>query len=225
MEIEHITRISFTAGGALEDQGHLAVSHGLLGKVIKHDEHIVALIHEPLTDGAASVGGQVLVDRRIRSGSTDDGGVLHRASVFERLHHTGDVGLLLADGDVDAVKGLVALELALGGSLVLLRLGNDGVHCDGGLAGGAVTNDQFTLAATNRDHGVDGHNAGLHRHRDRLTCDDARSELFNGVTGFHPSRHPCHRSAGRGRSPRGPAGCGRLARKADGRWCGLRRQP
>ena len=34
----------------------------------------------------------------------------------------GDVGLLLADGDVDGIERLVVLELALLGGLVVLRL-------------------------------------------------------------------------------------------------------
>ncbi len=59
----------------------------------------------------------------------------------------GDVGELLADGDVDAVERLVVLQLALLGGLVLLGLGNDGVHRDGGLAGGTVTDDELALAA------------------------------------------------------------------------------
>ena len=78
----------------------------------------------------------------------------------------------------------MALELALLGGLVLLGLGDDGVHRDGGLAGGAVTDDQFALAATDRDHGVDGHDAGLHGNGHGLTGNDARSQLLNGILGF-----------------------------------------
>ena len=44
---------------------------------------------------------------------------------------------------------------------------------DGGFAGLAVADDQLTLAATDRRHGVDGLDAGLQRLMNRLTVDDA----------------------------------------------------
>ena len=97
------------------------------------------------------------------------------------LCDAGDVGELLADGDVDAVERLVVLELALLGGLVLLGLGNDGVDRDGGLAGGAVADDQLALAAADRDHRVDRHDAGLHRHGNRLPLDDARRDLLHRI--------------------------------------------
>ncbi len=75
-------------------------------------------------------------------------------------------------------------ELALFGSLVLLGLGDDGVHRDGGLAGGAVTDDQLTLTTADWDHGVDAHDAGLHRNGHRFTGDDARSEFFDRILRF-----------------------------------------
>ena len=93
--------------------GHLAIGDGLLGKIIEDDERILALIHEPLADGAAGVGREVLIHRGIGGGGADDDRVFHRAGIFERLHDAGDVRLLLADGDVDAVKRLVPLQLPL----------------------------------------------------------------------------------------------------------------
>jgi hypothetical protein len=110
VEIEHVTRISFTTGRTLQDEGHLAIGDGLLGKVIKHDEHVLSLVHEVFADGATGIRGEVLVHRGVGSGSGDDGGVFHRAGVFEGLDDAGNVRLLLADGDVDAVEGLVALR-------------------------------------------------------------------------------------------------------------------
>ena len=188
MEVEHVAWIGFAAGGTLEQEGNLAVGDGLFGKVIEHDEGVLALVHEPLTDGAASVRGEVLVHRWIGSGSADDHGVFHGACIFEGLDDAGHVGLLLADGDVDAVEWLVALEFALLSGFVLLGLGNDGVHRDGGFAGGAVTDDEFALATANRDHGVDGHDAGLHGDGHGLTGDDAGSEFFDRILGIGDDR-------------------------------------
>src|SRR6185503_5744498 len=36
-------------------------------------------------------------------------------------------------------------------------------------------------AASNRNHGVDCHNAGLDRLADRFSLDDSRGDLFNGI--------------------------------------------
>ena len=184
MEVENVTWISFTTRRTLQDEGNLTIGDGLFGKVIENDKRVLALVHEPFADGAASIRSEVLVHCGIRSRGRDDGRVFHRASIFQRFHDTGDVGLLLADGDVDAIERLVTLELALLSGFVLLRLRNDGIHRDGGLACGTVANDKLTLAATNRDHGIDAHDAGLDRNGNGFTGDDARSQLLDGILGF-----------------------------------------
>ena len=106
-------------------------------------------IAEVLAHGAAGEGRQVLHGRGVGGGGRDHDGVLHGAVIFERLHHLRDGGALLADGDVDADH-------------VAALLIDDGVEGDGGLAGLAVADDQLALAAADRDHGVDGLDAGLH---------------------------------------------------------------
>src|SRR6202040_4114667 len=55
---------------------------------------------------------------------------------------------------------------------------DDGVERDGGLAGLAVADDQFALAATNRNHAVNGLQPGGHGLAHRLTIDDAGSNAF-----------------------------------------------
>jgi hypothetical protein len=50
----------------------------------------------------------------------------------------------------------------------------DRVDGDRGLAGLAVTNDEFALTTADRGHRVDHLDAGLHRLLDRLALDDAR---------------------------------------------------
>ena len=181
VEVENVTGISFATGRAAEDQGHLAVGHGVLGKVVEHDEAVLALVHEVFRDGATGIRGEVLHRGGIRGGSGDDGGVFHRAGVFEGLLDPGDVGELLADGDVDAIHRLVVLQLALLGGLVLLRLGNDRVHGDGGFAGGAVADDQLALATADRHHRVDRHDPGLHGDRNGFPLDDAGSDFLHRV--------------------------------------------
>ena len=66
-----------------------------------------------------------------------------------------DGRLLLADGDVEAENALALLV-------------DDRVDRDGGLAGLAVADDELALTAADRDHRVDGLDAGLERLLDRL---------------------------------------------------------
>ena len=188
VKIEHVARIGFATGGALEEQGNLTVGYSLFRKVIEDDEGVLALVHEPFADRATGVGGEVLIDGGIGGRGADDDGVFHGPGVFEGLDDAGDVGLLLADGDVDAVERLVAGELALFGGFILLGLGNDSVHRDGGLAGGAVADDEFALTAADRDHGIDGHDAGLDGDGDGFTGNDPGGEFFDRILGIGNDR-------------------------------------
>src|SRR5690606_16069526 len=72
------------------------------------------------------------------------------------------------DRDVDAVE-LLAL-VAAGVDVLLVDEGVDG---DGGLAGLAVTDDEFALATPDGDQGVDRLEAGLHRLMHGFARDDA----------------------------------------------------
>ena len=52
---------------------------------------------------------------------------------------------------------------------------------DRGLAGAAVADDQLALAAADRDHGVDGHDAGEERLGNGFTDDDAGGDLLDRI--------------------------------------------
>ena len=67
------------------------------------------------------------------------------------------------------------------GRLVQARLVDDRVDADGGLAGRTVADDQFALAAADRDHRVNRHDAGLHRLADGFAADDAGRDLFHRI--------------------------------------------
>src|SRR5690606_37254759 len=107
---------------------------------------------------------------RRRSGDHD--GVRHGIVFFQLAHDVGDRALLLADRDVDAFDA---------GTLLV----DDRVDRQRGLAGLAVADDQFALAAADRDHRVDRLVTGLHRLVDRLAPDHAGGDLFDrrGVFG------------------------------------------
>ena len=78
----------------------------------------------------------------------------------------------------------MVFEATFSSGLVLIGLRNDGVDRDGRLAGGAVTNDELTLAPANRNHSVNGSNTGLKRNRNGLTLNNPGSNLLNRIFGF-----------------------------------------
>ena len=72
----------------------------------------------------------------------------------------------MADYDIDADNALPFLV-------------QDGIHRHGRLAGAAVADDQLTLAAADRDHGVDRLDTGLQRFFNRLPVGNARRRIFH----------------------------------------------
>ena len=161
VQVEDVARVGLAARRAAQQQRHLAVGLGLLGQVVVDDEGVLAVVHPVLAHGAAGVGGQVLERGGVGGAGQDHHRVLEGAVALEGGHGLGDRGLLLADGDVDALHPQALLV-------------EDGVDGDGGLARLAVADDELALAAADRGHGVDGLDAGLQRLAHRLALDDAR---------------------------------------------------
>src|SRR5690606_34274702 len=168
VQVEDVARVGFTARRTAQQQRHLAISHGLLGQVVIDDQAVHAVVAEILAHGGAGERSQELQRGRFRRRGGHDDGVFQRARLFEGLDDLGHGRALLTDGDVDAVQ-LGRLVVRLVGRLLV----QDGVDGDGGLADLTVANDQLALAAADRDQGVDGLHARLHRLVNRFTRDDA----------------------------------------------------
>ena len=168
VQVEDVAGVSLTAGGAAQQQRQGTVCHRVLGQVVVDDEHVPALGHEVLADGGTGVGSHILHGRRLAGCGGNDDAVIHGAVLFQRLTQAGDGGGLLADAHVDADH-------------ILTLLVQNGVDGDRGLAGLTVADDQFTLAAADGDHGVDGQDAGLHGLGDRFTADNAGSLMLDGA--------------------------------------------
>ena len=107
-------------------------------------------------------------------GSGDDDAVVHRAVIRQRLHHLRDGRALLPDRAVDANHVAAALI-------------QNRVENDRGLAGLAVADDQFALAAPDRNHRVNGFDARLQRLAHRLAIHHARRNAFERIAlvGLH----------------------------------------
>src|SRR5580658_2680091 len=129
---------------------------------------MAAGIAEELAHGAARIRGDVLHGSGVRGSGGDDDSVIHGAELLEGLDDLSDGGAFLADGDVDAND-------------VAAFLIDDGVEGDGSLSGLAVADEQFALAAANRDHCVDGLDAGLQRLLHGHAVDHAGRDALDGT--------------------------------------------
>jgi hypothetical protein len=130
---------------------------------------VLAVITEPFTHGAASERSNILQRSSLRSSRSNNGDILHGISLLKGLDELGNGGTLLTNGNVDAVE-LLALVVAIVPALLV----QDGVKSDGSLTGLTITDDKLTLATTDRHHGVDGFETGLHRLVDGTTGQDTR---------------------------------------------------
>jgi hypothetical protein len=142
VQIKHITGVGFSTWGSSQQERHLSVGHGLLGKIVVDDEGVSAVVSEIFTDGAAGIGGQVLKWGGVGSGGGHHDGVGHGTVFSENFHQVGHGGTLLADSDVDAVQhfvGVVVIEVSL--------LIQNCVNGDGGLTGLSVADDQLSLSS------------------------------------------------------------------------------
>ena len=166
VKIEHVTGISFASRWTAQQQRDLAIGDGVLGKIVVDAQRVPLGIAEIFAHGAGSVGRDVLHGRGIGRRGRNDDGVIHRAVVVQGLHHLRDRGALLPDGAINADQ-VAALTV------------DDGVERDRGLAGLAIADDQFALAAADRNHRVDGLQSGGHRLTYRLAVDDAGRQALN----------------------------------------------
>ncbi len=91
MKVEDVTRIRFTSGWTLQDQGNLTISNRLLGKVIIYDERVHAIVHEELTHRCTGEWCDVLVGRIVASRGTHDDRVFHRSGLLEDSNGASNV--------------------------------------------------------------------------------------------------------------------------------------
>ena len=168
VQVEHVAGIRFASRRAAQQQRHLTVGRCLLGQVVIHNQRILPTVAEILAHGAAGVRGHILHGCRLGGRRRHNNGVVHRASFFQRAHHVFDGRGLLTDCHIDA-------------NHVLAFLIDDGVNRHSGFPRLAVANNQFTLAAPDGHHGVNGFQAGLHRLAHRLARNHAGRHFFNHV--------------------------------------------
>lgn len=127
VEIEDITRVSFSTRGSSQQKRHLSVSDGLLGKIVVDDESVFTVVSEVFTNSATRVRSQELKGSGIRSSSADNNSELHAVVLLKNGDEIGNSGSLLTNCNVDAVKLFVDISTVESFSLV-----DDGVNSNGG---------------------------------------------------------------------------------------------
>ena len=139
MQIKHIAGIGLTAGAALQQQAEGSVGNGVLGKIVVHDQHILAAAHKIFAHGAACVGGNILQRGRIAGRGIHHNAVVQRIVAAQHFHKLRHAGSLLPNGHINAHHALALLV-------------QNGIQRNGGFAGLAVADDQLTLAAADGKH-------------------------------------------------------------------------
>ena len=150
MKVENVTRISLTAWRTADQKRKCTVSHRMFTQVIVDDEYIFSFVHKVFAHGAAGVRRNILQRAGLGSSSGYNGGVVHGAVFGEIFYKSSHSGTLLADGNVNTDD-------------IFALLVDDRIRSNGGFTGLTVTDDQLTLTAADRDHGVDRFDPGLER--------------------------------------------------------------
>mmetsp|Transcript_108989 Transcript_108989/g.150728 ORF Transcript_108989/g.150728 Transcript_108989/m.150728 type:complete len:396 (-) Transcript_108989:302-1489(-) len=177
MEIENITGVSLTTRRSSQKKGHLSVGNSLLGEIVIDNESVLAVVSEVLTDSATGVRSQVLKRSGLGGGSSNNDRVLEGIRVSEELDNVSNSGSLLTNSNVDRVELLV--DLIVIESRLLVK---DSINSNSGFTSLSVTNDELTLASTNRHKSINGLKTSLHRLVDGLSRHDTGSLKFDSLS-------------------------------------------
>ena len=131
---------------------------------------MTAGITEVFTDGCTGKWCEILHGSRIGSRSSHNHRIIHGSLFTECTYDAGNGRTLLSDCNVDTVHRITGFVI---GTLV-----DDGIDGNSRLSSLAVTDDQLTLSASDRNHGIDRLQTGLKRFCYRLTENNSRSLAF-----------------------------------------------
>jgi len=151
MEIKHISGVSLTTGGSSQQEGHLSVSYGLLGKIVVDDKGVLSVISEIFTDSTSGIRSQILNGGSFRGSSGNDDGVLHGTLISKNLDEIGHGRSLLSDSNVDTEQLFVNIS-----GIKVLLLVKDGINSNGGLTSLTISNDKFSLSSSNGNQTING---------------------------------------------------------------------
>ena len=138
----------------------------MLREVVKHQQHIFALVHEVLSDAGGRIRRDVRQTRSVIALGDDDDGVVEGPFFLERGHGARHRGSALADRAVHADHAGAALV-------------QDRIDGDRALARLSIAEDELTLTTADRHERVDDLDAGLQRHLHGGAVHDRRRRAFD----------------------------------------------
>ena len=188
MQIKDVAGIRFAAGWPFQHQRNLPIRHRVFRQIVINDERVHSVVHEPLAHRRAGKRRQILIRRRVRRRCRDDCRVRHSAFALENVECAGDVGILLTDRDINAIKRPIIFVAFVLRGFVQTRLADNGVERDRRFSRRTVAYDQFPLTAADRNHRVDGHDAGLDGLANTAALDHTRRNLFERIKCFSLDR-------------------------------------
>ena len=170
MQIEYVAGVGFASRGPAQKERKCAVCHGVLGKVVVDDEHVLAPVHKVFCHRAARIGRYILQRSAVACKGRHYYGVFHCAALSEHFGKACNRAGLLADSYVYADYALALLvEYGIGGY--------------GGLARLPVAYYEFALAPADGEHRVYREYARFERPVYGLPVDYAGRGSFDGHIG------------------------------------------
>ena len=167
MQVEHIAGVGFAAGWLLHQQRQLAVGGGVFAQIVHDHQGVLPSIAEILRHRKTGKRCQPLQAGRGGAGRDHKNATLGRAQALHGVDHRGRRLRLLPDRDVDTDQLAVAL-------------GQKRVHRHRGFAGAPVADDELALTAPEREQGIDGQRAGVHRLAHQGAVDDGGRRALGG---------------------------------------------
>ena len=172
MQIKNISRIRFPSGRTPQYQGDLPVSYGLFRKIIVYDQSMSSAIPEILSDSSSGEWGVVTHGGRIRSIGSNDDTIFQGTFFTQGIHQSSHRRSFLSDSDINAVHRIPIRKIRF--------LIENRIYGNGCLSRLPVSDNQFPLSSSDRNHRIDSFNTRLQR-------------FFYRLTENHPRRFPVQR--------------------------------
>ena len=153
MYIEDIRRISISSGNLSGEKTDLSVYVCMTLQIIEYNQHVFSLHHIILCNGSCHIGCQEQCRRKVIIQCCQNNGIIHSSTFLKLLIDSFYIFLDLSDGNIDA-DHIFALLVC------------NGIQSDLGLTGLFVTDNQLTLAFTDRVDQIDPGDPGLERTAD-----------------------------------------------------------
>ena len=166
MKIKYISRISLTARRTFQKKGQSTISNRVLGKIIINNQNIFPLIHKELCQGCSCIGNNILKRRTVTCCRGKYSCIFHCPVFFKSGNNLCNSRSLLSHCHINTDH-------------IFSFLVQDCINSQRGFSCLSVANDQFTLSASDRKHGINRKDSCFKRNCYGFTVNDSRCRIFN----------------------------------------------